>query len=990
MKNKKLAAFSSMFLSFSVLFLFVFLILNENRDSVNNFLHINTSKVVDEDLSSNIYYEPDVGDHTFSDENFTLLEQMCREEGIEEEREGAVLLYNKNQALPLKDEKNITLLGHASVDPVYKANSAGNYVTEDRPYRINLKSAMENDGFSINEEVYSALENGTAKRRTLPISTNSSLQGYSASQSEEPIQFYQNLETSLEGYKDCCIITLARVGSEGTDLLMDDIDDDGTSVISSLALHQNEEALLSFARKKFSKVIILLNSSNQMEIEKIKEYSDAILAIGQPGLTGFQGVADILSGKTNPSGKLVDTYAVNSLSSPAVVNSGTRTPYFENYSSMDKNLTVKEKAKLASFQAENIYIGYKYYETRYADCIMNRFSAKSDVGSIDGQEWNYSKEISCPFGYGLSYTSFDQEIIDSSVSKDEIALKVRVRNTGTVSGKSVVQAYASTPYGDYECENNVEKSAIVLVGFSKTKELMPNEEEILTLSINPYFLASYDANNAKTYILSEGNYYLSIGNDAHDALNQILQYQNLNALYDENGDYYSNGKKNVVSFYWGFDKETFSTSNGKKVSNLFEDCDINHYSRDEKYTYLSRKDYQSTFPVSQTLISANDEMLDTLRGEFYEPVSSSDSIPEPKNENIPLIAMKGVSLDDPSWDSFIKQADVDDLVLTTAESFTCPSITSLSQPEVYTGDGMDSIGRVYFYEDGTKFETMTFPCKNILTSTWNELLYEKRGNLMGNESLFTKSFENYCIGPNLHRTPFGGRNFEYMSEDSNISYLASIKEVQAMEKLGVHAAPKHFAGNDQETGREGVSVFFNEQAFRENDLRAFEGAVKEGECQGIMQSFERIGLVFASSSSSLNTSLLRNEWGFTGNIVTDATYGATSGYKGHVREILYSGTNQFCLDGNAVAGKRIAKYIKEDKDVLLYDILVESAKNWEYQIVNSCAMNGIAKTSKIVKITPYWFVLFLSVIICFFTLSIFFFVWFVWKNRDLRKHMLFK
>ncbi len=982
MKNKKCAVLSSIFLSFSILLLFVFLVLNENKDSVNNFLHINTSKIVNEEgSSSNLYYGTDIGDHTFSDENFDVLERLCREEGIEEEKEGAVLLYNENEALPLKDEKKVTLLGHASVDPVYKASSAGNYVTEERPYRIDLKTALENDGFLINEEVYSALKKGTAKRRTLPIPSNPSLQGYSASLSEESIEFYQKLEPSFEGYQDCCIITLSRVGSEGIDLLMDDVDDDGTSTLSSLAIHQNEKALLSFARQKFAKVVVLLNSSNQMEIETIKKYSDAILAIGQPGLTGFQGVADLLCGKANPSGKLVDTYAVNSLSSPAVVNSGTRTPFFENLSSMDKNLTVKEKARLVSFQAENIYVGYKYYETRYADCILNRFSAKSNVGSIDSMEWNYAKEISYPFGHGLSYTTFEQETIDSSISKEEIILKVRVRNTGTVSGKDIVQVYASTPYGEYERENDVEKSAIVLVGFSKTKELQPNEEEILTLSITPYFLASYDAHNAKTYILSEGDYFLSIGKDCHDALNQILSYQNQTGLFDENGDSYSNEKRNVVSFHWDFDKETFSTSNGKKVSNLFEDCDINSYRDEMKYPYLTRKDYQNTFPVSQASLSVNDEMIDRLRGEFYQSEVSFDSLPVSQNENIPLIAMKGISLDDPLWEKFIKQASLDDLALTTAESFTCPSIASLSQPEVYTGDGMDSLGRVYFYQDGTKMETMTFPCKNILTSTWNEELYERRGNLMGNESLFTKSFENYCVGPNLHRTPFGGRNFEYMSEDSHMSYLASIKEVQAMEKLGVHAAPKHFAGNDQETGREGVSVFFNEQAFRENDLRAFEGTIREGKCQGIMQSFERIGLTFASSSYALNTSLLREEWGFTGNIVTDATYGATSGYKGHVREILSSGTNQFCLDGNAIAGKRIVKYILENKDQTLYELLVQSAINWEYQIVNSCAMNGIAKTSKIVRITPYWFILFITLILFFFLLSLFFFVWFLWKNK---------
>lgn len=985
MKNKYLFSLSSLSFSLGILSLFGLLILNENKDSVNKALGIDVSKIVNEgDSSSSIYFSPTIGDKSFSDENFLFLEEECRKQTIKEEQEGAVLLYNKENALPLVEEKSITLLGHGSFFPVYKANSAGNYVTEEREGVINLENALKNDSFSVNEKMAEEIKKGKAGYKTITFDKDNSLSAYSFMGAEEPSSFYEERKDLIDGYQDCCIITFTRTGGEGIDLYCDDFDDDGITRISSLALHQNERDLLSFARRNFKKVIVLLNSPNQMEVEEIKKYSDAILAIGQPGLTGFQGVADILCGKVNPSGRLADTYAVNSLSSPAVVNSSTRTPLYGNVLDFNKDLRVKEKAKLASFQAENIYVGYKYYETRYEDCVKKRFQASNSVGSSGFPSWNYKEEVSYPFGYGLSYSTFEEEILSFEKTKDEITLKVQVTNTSPVKGKDVVEVYASTPYSEYEMENGVEKSSVVLVGFAKTKELKRDERETLEIKIDPYLLSSYDEKNKKTFYLSKGDYYLSIGKDSHDALNAILSYQNLDGLIDQDGIPYQKKENQVVSFFQDFDFETYSKTGNQKITNLFSSCDLKNLSSQD-VTYLSRKDWKNTFPKEKTIVIANDKMKDVLMGDFYQKDETKKrSIFERQEKGIPLISMKGISLSDPLWDTFLSQASLEDLSLTTAESFHCPAISSLSSPMANTGDGMDSLGLSYELKDGRKVETNTYACKNVLTCTFNSELYFQRGLLMGNESLFCKSFENYCIGGNLHRTPFGGRNFEYMSEDSNLSYLASIPEVQAMESVGVYCAPKHFAGNDQETGREGVSVFFNEQAFRENDLRGFEGALKKAKCHGVMQSFERCGLVFASSCKELNTELLRGEWGFSGNIVSDATYGAISGYKGHVREILSSGTNQFCLDYNATAGKRIVKYIKEEKDETLFYYLYETAKNFEYLLCNSIAMNSIAKTTKIITLTPWWYSLTLSFTISFFSLGLLLLLFYFLRENKIR------
>ncbi|MFA6829613.1 MAG: glycoside hydrolase family 3 C-terminal domain-containing protein, partial [Bacilli bacterium] len=787
-------------------------IADENAPTLNDFFKVETTKVIDNEAdheADTLYYKSSYGDKIYSDKNFLSLREDTIEQTKNEIREGAVLLFNPDNILPFTNVNRVTLLGHASLDPVYKSNSAGNKVYPTSRDLVTLTSALESQNISVNPQMNLALEKGTAARgvRTTNLEGPFTIANGSGKGNEEPLSFYENNKKLFSSdYKDACIITLAREASEGVDMIMDDDDDEGgqTGKISSLALHKNEKDLLKFARENFSKVVVLLNSPYQLETEEIKKFSDAILYIGQPGLTGFAGVSEILVGKTNPSGHLTDTYATSSLSSPAVINSGTRTQTFSNYETVMKPTLKSMNASHLSFQAENIYIGYKYYETRYYDQVRNRFNATDAVGSSNGNSWNYSSEITFPFGYGLSYSEFKQTLDSVTVQDESILVKVTVTNIGEKAGKSVVQLYSQTPYENYEISNGVEKPAIQLAGFSKTRLLQPLEEETLSITIDRYLLASYDENNAKGYIVSEGENYLSLGNDAHDALNNILKYQGYNSLFDEEGNPVSANQENVYSYHTDFDKEKYAlSSTGEKVTNQFTDCDLNTWVKDSG-TYLSRQDWKKTYPNKPTTVDATEEMIFALKGNTYVKSPDAPKASEIKigdNIGLNLCSMKDIAYDDPLWDTFVRQMNLKELSNTVIETFACPGNESIGQKSFTVGDGIDSNGGSFTLQNGTVISTMTYASKPILTGTFNTSLYRSRGSLMGEEALFTKNMENYNLGLDLHRTPFGGRNFEYMSEDATLSYLASIDETLAMEEKGTHAAPKHFAGNDQETYR---------------------------------------------------------------------------------------------------------------------------------------------------------------------------------------------
>ena len=628
---------------------------------VNGVLGIQTTRVVtdeDAEVEDTVYYKSAYGD--INADSLKALKADTYAEAVQEQEEGTVLLYNRDNALPLRTDEQLSLFGHAVAQPLYRSQSAGSraYSTKSG---VDLYKALGTLKFKVNPKLYNAYLTSKTERKTgagtfFDENSDPSSQW---SLGEEKIDFYtDDLKSSWEkGFNDVAIVMLAREGGEGVELYTKT----PTEGISQLALCQEEKDLLAMIRDSgtFKKTIVLLNSGNPMEVDWIEEYDvDAVLWIGCPGEKGFTGVANILAGNANPSGRLVDTYAVSSLSAPAVANNSFNNQQWANLTeALKKSSSNPSEISYYTVQTEGIYIGYKYYETRYEDQVLGRFNADGTAGSIDGAAWNYAKEVSYPFGYGLSYTTFEQKLDQVAVEDKTVTVTVTVTNTGSVPGKSVVQVYAQTPYGEYEQKNKVEKSAIQLLDYGKTDLLEPGASQTLTIVCDKYLLASYDYVNAKGYILSEGDYYISIGDDAHDALNNVLAVKGASGMVDVYGEPAQGDASKVFHFTGGFDDETYRYSvTGARVTNQFEDADVNYWYED-LVTYLTRSDWQGTFPTQPVAgLTLNDEMIRILDGKIYEKpdgAPTADSVTQGDQQGIMLITMKGLDYDDDLWDSFL-------------------------------------------------------------------------------------------------------------------------------------------------------------------------------------------------------------------------------------------------------------------------------------------------------------------------------------------------
>lgn len=927
--------------------------------TVNGALGISTSRVVNEDgadAEDTTYFESEYGE--LNAENLQTLISDTYAESVTEQEEGSVLLKNEDNALPLsEDETRVTLFGHAVAQPLYKNSSAGSSGYKGE-YCIDLYTALTDAGFAVNDTLYDAYVNSDTTR-----GNGSATFGQEAtewSMGEEDISFYTDeLQASwADDYNDVAIVMFAREGGEGVEVYTED----PAEGISQLALHQEEKDLLQMIKDsgKFEKTIVLINSGNAMELGWLDEYDvDACLWIGLPGQRGFEGVANILTGAANPSGHLSDTYAVNSLSAPAVVNGSYNN---QNWTNLDYVLENSDETDSSiswyTVQAEGIYIGYKYYETRYEDLILGQGNADSVNGSSTGEAWNYTDEVSYPFGYGLSYTTFDQTLDSVEVSDDTVTVTVTVTNTGDVAGKSVVQVYAQTPYGDYEKENLVEKSAIQLVNFDKTDVLEPGESETVTIECDKYLLASYDYTNAQGYIMSEGDYYISVGDNAHDALNNVLAAKGASGMVDVSGAPTAGSADKTYTWAEEFDDTTYRTSQytDEEVTNQFADCDINYWQEDS-VTYLSRNDWDGTYPTAPTQVEATDEMIEVLNGDYYEKPEDAGSVSDytlGDNQDIPLAALIGADFDDEAWEEYLNQFTLEELATIPADNFGTAEIPSVGKPAILAGDGPDGVGGTFNAEEyGDDRDDCAFPCENILASTFNKDLMLRRGELMGEEALYLGMAYVWMPGVNLHRTPFGGRNFEYYSEDANMSYLCSAQTVQGMASKGVHAGAKHLTGNDQENNREGISVFFNEQAFREGSLRGCEGALTQEKSLAVMHAFNRLGMKWSSASEALCTQVVRNEWGFMGIEETDAIAGGST-FKLHFPSTLAAGTNVYCLDFSGDSTTALVNAIEENDDGYLLGKLRETAHYYLYAIANSSVMNGYSTDSVVESVIPWW------------------------------------
>ena len=731
-------------------------------------------------------------------------------------QEGAVLLKDQNNALPLAEGTAVNLFGYGSVDPIYGGSGSG---ASDTSSNIDLVTGLTNAGFTVNQELVDFYKKSGVSR-----AAQKGFEGSNFTPAEVPAaQYTDTLLQNAKAFSDVAIVTFSRVGGEGGDLPQDmyaagySKTDDGRHY---LELTQDEEDLLALIKAQgFGKVIVLINSSNAMELGFLEDDSiDAALWIGSLGSTGFNAVGEILSGKVNPSGRLSDTYAYDLTTAPAYWNAGDFT-----YANLKHHYVE---------YAEGIYVGYRFYETRYVD---------NTTGVCD--EAAYAKAVQYPFGYGLSYTTFEQSIADYKTTDSAIEMTVEVKNTGAVAGKDVVQVYYTAPY----TIGGIEKSHVVLAGFAKTSLLQPGASEKVTITFAPEDMASYDETGAKAYVLEAGTYQIKLMHNAHEVIDQ-REYE-VPATITYSGD--NARSTDLVA-----------------ATNEFEDV-----AQGQIKQYVSRADWDGTLPTTRT--DGKTASAETVAAKENTPVYENNDSDQPitiADHGLTLEDMTGLDYDDPKWNDLLEQLSVDDMTNMIANGgWSTPEITSVGKPATNDLDGPAGINSLV-----SSLKGVSFPSEVIVGSSWNTDLAQRFGTAFGAEAAANHVVGLYAPGMNIHRTPFSGRNFEYYSEDGLLSGKMGAAMVQGLSSQGVYSYIKHFALNDQESNRLSISVWANEQSIREIYLKPFELSVKEGGTTAVMSSYSRLGNTWAGASKALLTDVLRNEWGFHGMVVTDSAMGNTS------------------------------------------------------------------------------------------------------------------
>ncbi|ENH96079.1 beta-glucosidase [Gracilibacillus halophilus YIM-C55.5] len=739
------------------------------------------------------------------------------------EDEGIVLLENKNNALPLNQsnetETNINVFGQASVKMVYGGSGSG---SGDESENVTLQQGLENAGFNVNDELTEFYEEHKPEEEEEDVFN---LDGGDYRLSEPATSdFSEEMLTNAEEFSDVALITLSRAGGEGGDLPFETSEYGGTEDRHYLEISEAEETMIEMVKEMdFEKVVVMINSSHAMELEFLEDEGiDAAMVIGGPGSTGNNSVGKVLAGTVNPSGRLVNTYAYDATSSPAYYNAGDFKYSNTEHTSVDKFGEESQKYHTFLNYQEGIYVGYRYYETRYVD---------NQTGEVD--EEAYENAVQYPFGYGLSYTDFTQEITNYQSNGDTITVDVEVTNTGNEAGKEVVQVYYTPPYD----EGGIEKSHVELGAFDKTEMLEPGSSETVTLEIAAEDMASYDYQNEEAYVLEEGTYDIKLMNNAHDVLDTREYEVGETIVYNE-------GNKRA--------------SDQVVATNQFEDAqgDIQ---------YVSRADWEGTLPTQRTQDKeASPELVEALETNPIEDNPEDEDITF-ADHGLELADMKGLDYDDPKWQDLLEQISVDEMArLIGYGGYETQEVESINKPATTDLDGPAGINDLLSGVNGVQYMTEV-----VLGSTWNVDLAEKMGEYLANEATVYGVSGIYAPAMNIHRTPFSGRNFEYYSEDPFISGKMGAATVKGAMDQGVYTYIKHYALNDQETNRDGVAVWSNEQAIREIYLKAFELPVKEGGSTAIMSSFNRLGTLWAGDHYGLLTTVLRDEWGFEGMVITD-------------------------------------------------------------------------------------------------------------------------
>lgn len=836
--------------------------------------------------------------------------------------EGFVLLKNENAALPMNKGARISVFSKNSVNLSYGGSGSGGFDTSNNK---NLYESLNDAGFVINptlKNFYESSQSGPVRTANSSDLDNGDNQKIATAETPQS-KYTDAVKNSYADYSDAALVVITRIGGEGFDLPRYQGDSEGAVSPDShyLELDQNEIDLLTAVTDgTFKRVVVVFNTPSSFEATFLKDSAyaafadkiDAAVWIGFTGSNGITALGEILNGDVNPSGRLVDTWAADFTKNPSFVNFGTgclpdTTDKYDGgmYYSVDYE--------------EGIYVGYRYYETR---------------GETDGEDW-YNANVVYPFGYGLSYTTFDWTVGDASASEIElgttITVPVTVKNTGSVAGKEVVQLYASAPY----TLGGIEKAHKVLVGFAKTKLLQPGESETVTVSFDPYSAASYDYRDANSngfsgYELGAGEYTLYVSRNAHESEKAIA----LNLAAD---------------VQIGTDPTTDS-----EVVNRYTDSEDFLDSDWQLDAMLSRADWEGTWPTPQTAQqhAGTDRLYEEIRSEEHNNPTDFDSEEYPWFGEEPTLTLRDllpsaeaegyepvVSYDDERWEELMMGCDEEEMIaLINNGAYHTLAMESVGLPATIHGDGPS--GFTCFMSKEQVNGTCQYVSEPVMASTWNINLMNELGEAIGEEGTIGDKATGqpyssiYAPGVNIHRSPFGGRCSGYFSEDPFISGMMGAAEVQGIQSRGVLPTVKHFVANEQETHRSigGDLSWLSEQALREIYLKPFEYTVKLGETRGIMTSFNRIGTRWTGGDYRLLTEILRNEWGFNGLVICD--FNTIPQYM-IPRMMFYAGGS---LD---LATQQSAMWMDCDtSDAGDAIVLMRAVKDVMYALVNSNAMNA--------------------------------------------------
>ena len=931
------------------------LVAAENAGQINAFLGTSTSKTVkiDETLEEDYprYFES----------KFTSIADL-KAAGLakvqEVEAEGIVLLKNEGNTLPLAAGSEVSLFGITTIDPVYGGTGSGAVDAAGAP---NYVDVFGKSGLTVKNT--DLLDYYAEQKADENLGRNNYAIGEGAWKKVK-----KNLGDDNEQVEGTdAFFVIGRVGGEGSDMTRgagkEDAANDGEDY---LTLNEDEMGMLEgLAGLKEDGVIrsitVIINSANPISTGFLFDEElgiDAAMWVGSVGQTGLYAVGDVVSGAVNPSGSLPDTWWMDNMANPVMNNFAAYTyDDFKTYfPGGDTAFT-----KYVVYQ-EGIYLGYKYTETRYEDVVM---------GTPKAGKFDWSKTVSFPFGFGLSYSTFrlsDMEVTKSGEGQQTIyTVTVNVKNTGSAAGKKTVQIYAQKPYTDYDKANQIEKASVELVGYGKTQILQPGESETVTVTIPEYYLTSFDTYGTGVYILEDGTYFLTAADNSHAAVNNILSakgYTPDDGMTAEGNDFL------VYSFEQTFDKDTYAAAygTGAEVTPLFADADMNRYegAEGQTITYYSRSDWEGTVtPGTVKLTMTARIAADVVLDDSDLPDGTGIEFPTMgENADLQLINMMDFEYNDPMWDTFMDQLTFDQMAVITCTGLReTAAVQEIGKPYTVDHNGPSGVTQKYAYlESGNGYAVVEndpdkntkgtcYPCNGIVAATFNDQLVREVGELIGEDAMWAGYAGLYGTGLNIHRSPYSGRVFEYYSEDGMLTGLIDTAETLGIQSKGVYVYNKHFVLNDQEENRAGIGTWCNEQALREIYLRAFELPIVNADAKCVMTAYNRLGAQWSGAYYNLLTGWLRGEAGMSGFAVSDMydysyMVGANEIAAGNDipdGELL---TNGYSLKPYAQGGAA--------ENAAVVQAMRESSKRVLYTVLHSRGMDGISSNMKVVSVTPWW------------------------------------